>query len=134
MSCNMPDFSVKKANLDTSESPVAGKRKSSSASGSSRRGKKGCLGTDPASHIVLENHQLGVAEDIKQTIESSPKFEIETRGPKQMFYVFVAAGTEPKMYFPREEIKALVKACYIYLSKDLNSEILSSRKSLWVIS
>jgi len=24
-----------------------------------------------------------------------------------MFYVFVATGTEPKMYFPREEIKAL---------------------------
>jgi len=40
MSCNMPDFSVKEANLDTSESPVAGKRKSSSASGSSRRGKR----------------------------------------------------------------------------------------------
>jgi len=121
---------------DIPTSPANGKRRGSS-NRTSKRFRRDTSGLTLLTEKVLGKDDIGVDPMVKEKILKAPQFHIGSRGPKETFFLWITVprpGRETSVrYFPRDEIRFLTRACYIYLAHDLNHHILLSKTNIKVL-
>ena len=121
---------------DIPNSRANGKRRGLSDR-TSKRFRRDTSGLTLLTEQVLGKDDIGVDPMVKEKILKAPQFHLGSRGPKETFFLWIKEpqlGKEKSVrYFPRDEIRFLTRACYIYLAHDLNHHILLSKTNIKVL-